>query len=180
MRNSLIRAAGLGLVALALAGCNRDKAVEAHNASPQAVASKVAAADIRLAPGRWESTTRIEKMDMGQMPPEARAMMQKALGTEQHMATCLTPEQAAKPKGDFFHGDPSCTYEHFAMGGGKIDAAMTCKRPSGTQRMTVAGSYDAQTYQMHVTSEGSTGPGMPMNMAMAITAHRVGDCTGKE
>ena len=41
---------------------------------------------------------------------------------------CLTPEQAKRPQGKFFNEQAAnnCRYDHFTMGGGKIDAAMRC------------------------------------------------------
>ena len=167
--------------ALLLSACNDGDSVTAKNESVESVAAKVAKSDVRPRPGRWESTMKIEKMDMPGLPPEARAMMQKQLASAQTFTSCLTPEQAAKPNADFFQGKNSgCTYETFAMGGGKIDAVMTCAQNGRNQKVTMTGDYGPEAYAMNVSSTGEMQPGMAMSMAMSISSKRVGDCTGKE
>jgi len=107
--------------------------------------------------------------------------MKQHMGTTQTFASCLTPEEAAKPKADFFQGkDSGCTYEKFSMGDGKVDAVMTCGRGGSSQKMTMMGTYGEQSYDMKVTADGEAGPGMPMSMAMSISSRRVGDCNGNE
>ena len=48
-----------------------------------------------------------------------------------------------RPKEDFFAGkNNECRYDHFTMGGGKIDAAMHCGGKHGeSQVMQMAGTY---------------------------------------
>src|SRR3954468_22353857 len=89
-------AAVAALAALSLAGCKKDSVV-AKNESAESVANKVAASDIKLQPGRWESTMKFEKLDMPNMAPQAKAMMEKQMGISQTFATCLTSEQANQP-----------------------------------------------------------------------------------
>jgi hypothetical protein len=43
------------LAAVALTACNKGGSVQAENESAESVAKKVAAADIKPLPGRWES-----------------------------------------------------------------------------------------------------------------------------
>jgi hypothetical protein len=97
--------------------------------------------------------------------------------------TCLTPEDVKKPKEDFFAGkNNECRYDHFTMGGGKIDAAMHCEGKQGTQVMEMAGTYSPDSYQMQ-TSMKASGDGKSnagMSMRMRIEAQRIGECTGKE
>ncbi len=166
--------------ALALGGCKK-AAVDVKNADPGTVASKVAAADLKLLPGRWESTMKIESMDMPGMPPEAKAMMDKSLLAERHLATCLTPEQAAKPKGDFFNqGKSGCIFDHFTMADGKLDGAMTCNQGAEKMTMTMAGQYSPDSYEVHTTSKVSMPGGRAMTSTVAMTSHRTGDCKGDE
>ena len=140
MRPGLAITASLAL--LALAACDSKDSVAAKNESPEAVAQKVAASDVRPRPGRWQGTFKLESMDMPGMPPQAREAMKKSMGTTQTYFTCLTPEQAAKPDASFFQKSaPGCVYEHFTMAGGKLDAEMTCPAGHGPTKMTMAGSY---------------------------------------
>ena len=178
------RIAALSAVALgsfALAGCGSNDTVEAENVSAESVAEQVAKADLTPQAGRWESTMTIEKMEIGGMLPEAQKAMKDHMGTTQTFTSCLTPEEAAKPKADFFQGkDSGCDYEKFSMGDGKIDAVMTCQENGHSQKMTMMGTYGEQSYDMKVTADGEAGPGMPMSMAMSITSRRVGECNGNE
>ena len=49
---------------------------------------------------------------------------------------CLTPEDAKQPKEEILRrqGQRNCRYDHFTMGGGKIDAAMRCERPADRRK----------------------------------------------
>jgi maltoporin len=84
-----------------------------------------------------------------------------------------------KPKEDFFGADKSCRYDHFTMGGGKIDIAMVCKQENMTNTTTMSGTYTPTTYSMDMNMNGS-GPQQGMTMKMHVDAQRVGECTGKE
>ncbi len=174
-----IWAMGLLAVTAPLAGCHK-QGDAGSKPSAEAVASAVAEAP-RPQAGRWESTVKIDKMDMGDIPPEAQAMMQKSMGAEKHYAICLTPEQAANPNADFYkHQQPGCTYDHFSMAGGKIDAAIACTRPDGKVAITLAGDYSATSYSVHTTSKASLPGGRSMQTEVTMASRRVGDCNGSE
>ena len=57
---------------------------------------------------------------------------------------------------------------------------MTCAQGALKQDMTMTGTYDASNYEIHINSKAEVQPGMPMDMTMAITSKRTGDCTGQE
>jgi hypothetical protein len=168
------------IAALAIAGCNKG-GVEAQNESAESVAKKVDAAGITMRPGRWETLVKIEKMDMPGMTPQMQAAMNKSFASAKTMQSCLTPEEVSKPKADFFGShETGCTYQHFTMAGGTIDAEMTCAKAGGQMHMTIQGSYDTETYSVRVDNEGMLAPGKKMSTIMAMTSHRIGECTGKE
>lgn len=167
--------------ALALAGCGSEKSVTATNESVSGVAQKVSDAGLKFNPGRWESTMSFVKMDMEGMPPEAKEMMSKALGKGKTFASCLTKEEAEKPDGKFFgQADKRCKYDSFSMGGGKIDAKMTCNAEQGVQTLNLQGSYTPETYDMTMAMTGMGPMGKSMSMEMKLSAKRAGECTGKE
>ena len=169
-----------GLAVLSLAGCKKSS-VEADHASMQQVASAVGASDNAFHPGRWESTMKMEKMDIPGMPPEARAMMAKSPAMARIVTTCLTPEMAAKPDGKFFNqANADCVYDHFSMSGGKMEATMSCNGRTGKLTMTMNGTFTPDQYEVHTTSQQQMPGGQPMSVAMTVTSHRVGDCTGQE
>jgi len=166
---------------LALAGCNSKDSVEAKNESVESVAKKVADSDIKPRPGRWESSLKLESMDMPGLTPQMKETMSKAMATTKTFASCLTAAEAEKPDASFFQpGETGCTYEHFTMAGGKLDAAMKCSRPGGVQSMTMQGTYSPDSYNMRVSSKGEMTPGKAMSMTMSINSRRTGECTGQE
>ncbi len=173
----------IGLV-LPLAACGSKPAVNEKNASVEEVASKVrevSKAEGMIRPGKWQSTMKIEQMDMPGMPPEAREQMKKMFANSRVSETCVTPEQAKQPNPKMFAGNDQCRYDHFTMGKGKIDAEMHCTQQGASQKMTMAGTYGPDAYSMHMTSTTESGPaGGAMTMKMAVDAKRVGECTGKE
>ena len=88
-------------------------------------------------PGLWESKVTIEKFDMPGMPPEMAQRMKTMMAQNQEhdFQSCLTPEDVKRPKEDFFAGkNNKCRYDHFTMGGGKIDAAMHCGGKDGERK----------------------------------------------
>lgn len=181
IRSSRMLAIAALAAALSLGACKKDE-INEKNADPATVAAKVAASAERPQPGRWETTMKLESIDMPGMPPEARAMMEKQLGSRK-LVTCLSPEEAARPNAEFFSGERArkagCKYDNFTMGDGKLDAIMSCAGAEGTMKMTLAGTYGAEDYEVHANSTMSA-PGGSMNQAMTMTAHRTGDCKGDE
>jgi Protein of unknown function (DUF3617) len=175
------------LALLALAACNKGPSVSAENASVADVAAKVEAANggqSFVSPGQWKTTMTIQDMTIPGMPPQMAEKMKSHVGQGRTFETCLTPEQAKKPKADFFAGaDKSCRYDKFEMGSGKIEMIMQCAREGGAQTMVMNGTYSADSYHMAMTSTGTGAPGNPMagmSMKMEMDAKRTGECTGKE
>ena len=172
--------------AAALTGCNKSPTVDAKNATPEEVANKVAASgadEDMVRPGLWHSKVTIEKFEIPGMPPEMAQKMKSAMaqGKVHDSETCLTPEDVKKPKEDFFAGkDTQCRYDHFTMGGGKIDALMHCGKKEGGQTMRMAGTYSPDSYQMQMATETSGEEGMgAMQMQMRVESKRVGECSAK-
>jgi hypothetical protein len=170
--------------ALPLAGCNSEPEVRAENASVGEVAAKVADADIEsfVRPGKWQSSVQIEKFELPGAPPEAADAMRSMAHRAQVNESCLTPEQAKRPKEDFFAGEgKNCRYERFAMGNGKIDAVMKCAGDGMAQTMAMQGTYGPDAYQMRMSMNAQAGAGPPggMTMTMRVDAKRIGECDGK-
>ena len=169
--------------ALALSACGKNDTIEAKNESVDSVAEKVAKADLRPTPGRYETRFKIIKMDMPGMPPEMLGMMKQQLGKVETSISCLTKEEAEKSEENFFkppktEGD-DCKYNHFKMGDGKIEAHMSCQDGDAAQNMQMSGTYGSDAYAMNVKADGNSGP-QEMSMEMEIESKRVGDCDGSE
>lgn len=173
--------------ALCLAACNKGPEVHEKDASVAEVAQKVreAGADQSFVhPGLWQSKVTIDSLDMPGMPAEMAARMKTMMAQNQphDFQTCLTAEDVKRPKEDFFAGkNKECRYDHFTMGGGKIDIQMVCSEEGATQTTNMAGTYTPTSYSMDMSSKG-TGGGMQngMTMKMHVDSHRIGECTGKE
>ena len=119
------------------------------------------------------------------MPPEMQARMKTMMAQNQahDFKSCLTAEDVKRPKEDFFAGkNNECRYDHFTMGGGKLDAQMRCRGRDGSQMMQMAGTYSPESYQVQTSMRAEGGdkeqPGMAMRMR--LEARRIGECTGKE
>ena len=170
----------VGLIA-ALGACDR-ATVDERNASAEVVAKAVnaARADMQFEPGRWESNVTFVSMEAPGMPPEVSQAMQCSLGKEHSYATCLSKAEAEKPAADFFAKDAKdCTYDHFKLGGGKIDAKMRCGADGRSVVMTMNGAYDSDSYDMMMET-AVDGGGTPVTMKMKVASNRVGDCRGDE
>lgn len=171
-----------------IAACNRSPSIDEKNASVDEVAAKVRAASGGgnfVRPGEWQSNVTIEAFEIPGMPPEAVKRMKSlaAQNKQNDFKTCLTVEDVKQPKGKFFTGNEQCRYDHFTMGGGKIDAAMRCPSGQGmTQVMTMQGTYSPDEYQMHMTmkGEGVSGPVAGMKMQMRVQSKRIGECTADD
>lgn len=171
---------------LLLAACGNEPDVQMENASVGEVAEEMrkqaGSSDSFITPGKWQQTVKLLEIEAPGMPPEAREMMQKAMGEMQQVEHCLTAEQAKKPPEDFFaKANENCRYDHFNWGGGKIDLKLNCTLPQGSMTMVQTGEYRPGGYSMAVTQTiSNAASAQPMVMKMSVDAKRVGDCDGSE
>ena len=176
------------VVIVPLAACGSSQpTVKATNASVAEVQAKVSAATGDKAivrPGRWEGTMTMHDMQMSGLPSEVQRQVTARMSEPHPFASCVTPEDVKNNRG-FFTGAQAkyCTYEHFTLRGGKIDAAMTCKNPVGVMRATMAGEYTPERYHfnMHASVEPQGAPGATgQKMTITIDGKRTGACRGDE
>lgn len=170
---------------LVLAACDEPATVEKKDASTSEVAKSVAGAGMKLKPGRWELTMNFSKLEVEGMPPEARQAMQQMMGEKRTFASCLTKEEADKPDGSFFgQQGEDCRYDSFSMGGGRIDATMTCKGAGpdagASAKMKLAGTYSEDSYDLTMSMDGQAPNGKAMSMQMSLASKHMGDCKGDE
>jgi hypothetical protein len=182
MKHSVCVAASI----LCLAACNKGPEVNLHNADANQVTKAVTqsgmmSGDSMVQPGLWQSKTTVLEMNIPGMPPEYAAKMKQQMAEHRNDSSkhCIKPEDVKKPKEDFFGADKSCRYDHFTMGGGKMDIQMVCKQENLTQTTSISGSYTPTTYSLDMSMNG-TGPEQGTTMKMHVDAQRVGECTGKE
>ncbi len=174
-----------GACFLGLTACNQGPEVREENASVAEVENKVADAGgvaSFVRPGRWESKVTIEEMMIPGMSAEASREMSAGMqGRVQTSFSCLSEEEAKRPKEDFFTGEnKNCRYDRFTMAGGKIDAVMKCTQEGASHTMTMQGNYSPTTYNMRMSMQGEGEGAAGMAMKMRVDATRVGQCTGDE
>ena len=183
MKKTMILIAG----AAVLASCNKGPEVNVRNATGNEVTEAVKQSGVMTSgsmvePGLWESKVTIQEMNIPGIPQQYAAKMKQTMAEHEQEASkhCLTEADVKKPKEDFFGADKSCRYDHFTMGGGKIDVAMVCQHEGTTQNMNVSGSYTPTTYSTDMSMNGAGGKEQGMSMKMHVDAKRVGECTGKD
>lgn len=172
---------------LCLSACNKGPTVELKNATGNQVTQAVKQSGVMnsaamIEPGLWQAKTTVQEMNIPGMPPEYAAKMKQSMAENRNQASshCITAEDVKKPKEDFFGADKSCKYQHFTMGGGKIDMQMVCSEEGTTQTTNLSGTYTSTSYSMDMSSNGSGGHENGMTMKMHVDGQRVGQCTGKE
>jgi hypothetical protein len=169
--------------ALALGACGKSQTEPDKVADAGDMASKVGqgvAAPLPQ-PGRWETVMKLESLDMPNMPPQAKAMMEKSMADGRTFATCLTADQANRPPADFFgYGQAGCEYDSFQMAEGRMEGTLSCRSPHGRLRIAMSGQYAADSYEVHTDSRMSGPGGQEMAQKMTLKARRVGDCRGNE
>lgn len=169
---------------LPLAACNSGPSVEATDASVGEVAGKLADAggtDQFVNPGKWRTTVEIKDLKLGvaNVPPGVAESIKQQMSATQTFEICITPEEASKPNTELFSGaESNCKYDRFNMGGGKIDAAMTCTDAGGRHSTELKGTYAPDSYEISGSSE-RTGQ-MSMSMTTHIKSERIGECDGSE
>jgi Protein of unknown function (DUF3617) len=174
----------IAVAATALGACNREPKVDAKDATPAEVAAKVKESgvdSIAVKPGLWQSKVTIGEVNVPGAPPEMSAAMRGRMSEER--TYCLSPEEAKKPNENFFGGNQNeCRYDHFTMGGGKIDAAMRCTHEQMTQRINFNGTYTPEAYQLAMDTKVEGGPREMggMSMSMKVDSRRVGECSAKQ
>jgi hypothetical protein len=172
---------------LCLTACNKGPTVDVKNATGNEVVQAVKQSGVMtsgsmIEPGLWQSHVTVQEMNIPGLPPQFADKMKQTFAEHRNDTNshCVKPEDVKKPKEDFFGADKSCRYEHFTMGGGKIDVAMVCHEEEATNTMNMSGSYTPTSYSMDTSMKGSGGPQNGMSMKMHVDAHRIGECTGKE
>jgi len=183
-----MRVAILGICA-ALAACGQQSRsdVDVRNATIEEVANEVAEASGAgrtsfIRPGQWQSTMTVEEMSAPGLPAQIAEEMKRTMVQRHSSESCLAPEDAERPRENFFVRDQQCRYDHFKMGDGKIDAKMRCDRAGMQQLIEMAGTYSPETYDMRmsISTEAGAGPGGEVRMRMRVEAKRVGECAEKQ
>lgn len=121
-----------------------------------------------MTPGKWQITTRIEAMDMPDMPAGA---MQGMLGRPMTNSICVKPADAAAGPASMIGKDSNnCRTTRLDSGPGRIDAELQCKGPPA-QTITISGTFSADAYDIRSRMAGSG-----MITSTRATGRRIGPC----
>ncbi len=162
-----------------LAGCGDKKSPDA--AGSEAATSPVVGKSATPLAGHWDVNVRMIDFDVPGMPQQLKDSIGEQISRAGAVATCLTPEQAARNDGKFFQptNNKNCKADQFTMDGGKLTAKLTCESGAAKQTVDMTGTYGADAYDLVLKSRGDAN-GKPMAMSMRVTGKRNGECTGKE
>jgi hypothetical protein len=166
----------LCLAALVLvAACSEGGGDEAAKRKAAADASKT----LQLLPGQWESTTEVTKVT--QQDKAARPAIDTPAGTKSTASVCLTEADVKNPPASLLAGSDAyrCRSNNMYVSGGTLNTSLECSRKglNGVVRMSIAGSYTADTIEADQDlSTFLTGDG-DANITSKLTARRTGECT---
>ena len=163
------------LVVAPLWGCG-EEAPPPRNMSADEVAAQLQA--VRIAPGLWETSSRVVDVRAPGLPVELR---QKALTRGRSVRGCITPEQAQRPSANFLTAQPgaNCAYQDFRMEGGRMSGTTICRGGDqpGEVITVVEGQYRPERYAARIET---TTRGMPAGADVQVTAEvqgrRIGAC----
>lgn len=148
--------------------------------SAQEVAAQLGG--VRIAPGLWETSSRVLDVRAPGLPLELR---QKALARGRSVRGCITPEQAQRPSANFLTAQPGadCAYQDFRMEGGQMGGTTICRGGDlpGEVITEVTGQYSPESYAARIQTITR---GMPAGADVQVTAEvrgrRIGPCPAEQ
>jgi hypothetical protein len=179
MHRPLIAAAAL----FAIAGCGEEKKEPRTADEVIAEAGKLDAPR----PGQYETSVEMIDFSIPGIPAQQAEQMKSMMGGMGGKASayCLTPAEAEKGFEESVRkmtegtGGMECEFGRFAVDGGKLDAALTCKGPQGMNAdIALAGTAAAETssMRMKMVQKAAMIPGGEVRMEMRMDSKRIGDC----
>lgn len=166
----------LGLfVVLVTAACSDGGAGEA---AKQKAAAAEAAKKLQLTPGQWETTAEVIKLT--QQDKATRPAIDTLIGTKSTASACLTEAEVRNPPAVLLAGSDAyrCTANNLYMSGGTLNAQLECTRKglNGAVRMSVDGSYTADTFAANQSLSTFLSGDGDVTIASTLTARRTGEC----
>lgn len=143
---------------------------ETGSGSLVAASPRRASHDGPLLPGLWERTFRVVRIDLANVPAEARLHIADPVTNR----VCVTPEQAAHPFGGVLARDRArgCSVSRMTIAAGQMSGTQICPTIIATMR----GTYSATAYDVTTHSRLQRG-GRATNMETHTVARRVGECS---
>jgi uncharacterized protein DUF3617 len=143
---------------------------------------------VSLQPGQWETTTKMTEVEAPGMPEAVLQQMRAGMANQtQTRSECMTQEEAANPAGNIVNAGNQgggCQFSESTFTGGNINVQGTCNGPAGpgTMRMSIQGTYTANTIDGRIVTEVQSPPGTPggvqsIKVSGSLTGRRTGECT---
>ncbi|MGZ3173365.1 MAG: DUF3617 domain-containing protein [Croceibacterium sp.] len=178
---------GVAALALALAACSggNKTADKGKAAGPAEAGAQLAAAQIKLQPGEYESTMKVLEFAMPGMPAAELDRMKATMGgqMEKPHRYCFTPEQAAAGPRQLVSRmqQGECKMSDFNSSANSVSGTMQCAlqgRGSSTTKFEGTYASDGSTMTMESDQQMPGLAGKATHMKMRVDTHRVGECTG--
>jgi hypothetical protein len=181
----LALAAAVSIVALSACSGGEKKSDSTAASSPAEAAAQVAASEIKLQPGEYESTMKVLEFAMPGMPAGQSDRMKAVMGGEMEKPHryCFTPEQAAEGPKQLVERMQSgdCKMSDFKSSADSVSGTMQCSfngRGSSTTHFTGTYRADGSTMTMESDQQMPGMAGKGMHMKMQVDTRRVGECSG--
>lgn len=169
---------GAAMTATLFTACDSSPSVEVTNATPEQVATAVKQSGIAeelQQPGKWTVRASLVDLKAPGLPPQQLEMMKSMLAKSVPAERCVTADDLKKANAFLDQNAAGCTFDHYRLGGGKLDGEARCKVGDVSQHLVLKGTYTRDTTETTMTSELTGGP-QPMTMTMNIKAQRLGPC----
>ena len=173
----------LPLGVLALSACGTEPAEEKSADDVIAAVSQMA----KPLPGLYETKAELREFTVPGVPASQLKMMKQqfAANADRTDTFCLTQAQAdngfedmIRQMGEMGEG-VKCVFSKFDASGTKLDAALSCTGPGGTEMAMDMNGMVAPSQSdmmMSMKSSSSMMPGMEMTMVMQSEYKRIGEC----
>lgn len=186
-------AISIGALVLVLSACSSgEKATQGSGNNgardSNAVASdaaSAAAAQIKLEPGEYETTSKVLEFSMPGMPQAQLAAVKAAMSgdAEKSHRYCVTPQEAAEGPKEMVRQmrEGDCKTSNFTSTGNSVSGEMHCAFAGGASSTTTFdGTFTGQGMSMTMEADESIPSmgGKGAHMKMQVDSKRVGECAG--
>ncbi|HEX8401945.1 MAG TPA: DUF3617 family protein [Allosphingosinicella sp.] len=168
----------LGITWLLLAAACSDGG--ADQAAKQKAASE-AAKTAQLSPGQWETTAEVTRVTQQDKAP--RPAIDAPIGSKTAATACLTAADVKNPPAVLLAGSDAyqCSSNNLYVSGGTLSAQLECTRKglSGAVRMSIDGSYTADTITANQNLSTFLSGDGDVGIVSKLSARRTGECTAQ-
>lgn len=135
-----------------------------------------------FATGAWQITQAIETLEVPGLPAAMVERMAKDPKNAAPRQACNSAASGARPDPALFHAlGGTCEWESWQAGNGAVQAVLACAPPGGapgSARVTVSGTYTADSYALRTETIGRSGAGdIELRLIAQVAGQFSGACT---